>query len=102
MKRAQRLFNAVGTGAGTPVSPDAFHGSQYWPALQHACVPLAVRIPLPALRLREVQALKVGTTIQSDWAATEEVPLFAAGIALSWCEFEGAEQTMAVRLTRLG
>ncbi len=103
MKRAPypRSSAAEATGAAA-CTPSLIHNSRHWPALQHVAVPLAVRIPLPALRLREVQELQLGALLLSTWPATEEVPLLAAGVALSWCEFEGAEQTMAVRVTRLG
>jgi len=36
------------------------------------------------------------------WAASEEVPLYASDIALSWGEFEVVDGMIAIRLTRLG
>ena len=59
------------------------------------------RIPLRGVRLRDIHTLSEGALVESQWRTSDEVPLFAAGVVLSWCEFEGADQTMAVRLTRL-
>jgi flagellar motor switch protein FliM len=73
-----------------------------WPALQHARVSLVVKIPLPAMTLRDLAALKSGDIVHSLWPASEEVPLFASGVTLSWCEFAVMGDTIAARLTRLG
>jgi len=73
-----------------------------WPMLQQVPVPMTVKIPLPGISLRELAALSAGTIIVSNWAASEEVPLFASNIALSWGEFEVVDGMIAIRLTRLG
>ena len=66
------------------------------------CPLLTVKIPLPGISLRQLGALAVGEVIVSDWPASEEVPLYASNVALSWGEFEVVEGSIAVRLTRLG
>jgi len=73
-----------------------------WLALQQVPVPMTVKIPLPGISLRGLAALSVGTLIVSSWAASEEVPLYASDIALSWGEFEVVDGMIAIRLTRLG
>ncbi len=73
-----------------------------WPMLMQVPVPMTVKIPLPGISLRGLAALGVGEVIVSGWAATEEVPLFASNVALSWGEFEVVDGAIAVRLTRLG
>lgn len=80
----------------------SFEQASSWPVLQELRVPLQVRIVLPPLRLEAVQQLKVGAVIETDCPASQEVPLFAAGVALSWCEFAVVDGMMAARLTRLG
>ena len=80
----------------------AFEQSARWPVLQELAVPVAVRIPLRRMTLRGVQSLAVGTVIESEWPAAEEVPLHAADVLLSWCEFAVMDGVMAARLTRLG
>lgn len=73
-----------------------------WPLVQEMTLPLAVRIPVGRLTLAELRSLEPGTIIESPWPIAEEVPLYAANVALSWCEFAVAEGVMAARLTRLG
>ena len=73
-----------------------------WPILQQVFVPMTVKIPLPGISLRGLAALSVGTLIVSSWAASEEVPLYASNVALSWGEFEVVDGMIAIRLTRLG
>ncbi len=72
-----------------------------WPVMTQVPVPVSVRIPLPGVSLRGLAALRVGTVIASAWPVSEEVPLYAAGVALSWCEFDVVDGAIAVRLTRL-
>jgi len=73
-----------------------------WPMLQQVPVPMTVKIPLPGISLRELGALAVGEVIASEWPASEEVPLYASNVALSWGEFEVVNGAIAIRLTRLG
>jgi flagellar motor switch protein FliN/FliY len=42
-----------------------------------------------------------GQTVRSVWPATEDLPVRADTLQLSWGEFEVVGQRMAVRLTRL-
>ena len=73
-----------------------------WPMLMQVPVPMTVKIPLQAISLRGLAGLGVGEVIVSGWAASEEVPLYASNVALSWGEFEVVDGAIAVRLTRLG
>jgi flagellar motor switch/type III secretory pathway protein FliN len=73
-----------------------------WPVLMQVPVLMKVKIPLPGISLRELTVLRVGEVIVSDWPASEEVPLYASNVALSWGEFEVVDGAIAVRLTRLG
>ena len=72
-----------------------------WPVMMQVAVPMTVRIPLPGVSLRGLAALRVGSVLASEWSVSEEVPLCAAGAALSWCEFDVVDGAIAVRLTRL-
>jgi flagellar motor switch/type III secretory pathway protein FliN len=73
-----------------------------WPMLLQVPVSMMVKIPLPRISLRGLAALSVGNLIVSSWAASEEVPLYASNVALSWGEFEVVDGMIAIRLTRLG
>jgi flagellar motor switch protein FliM len=89
--------------AGVPALPaGSFEKHAKWPVLQTVEVPLAVRVPLVRLTLRDVRGLQPGAVLMSEWPAAEEVPLYAADVVLSWCEFAVVDGIMAARLTRLG
>jgi len=81
---------------------EAVEAQVKWHMLQQVSVPMTVKIPLPGISLRGLAALSIGTLIVSSWAASEEVPLYASDIALSWGEFEVVDGMIAIRLTRLG
>jgi flagellar motor switch/type III secretory pathway protein FliN len=72
-----------------------------WPMIARLPVTLAVTIPLRGLRVRNLLSLRTGQTIESTWAATEDVPLKVGALQLGWGEFEVVAQQMALRLTRL-
>lgn len=99
---ARKLVTTV-PEAGVPVlSAGAFENNEKWPLLQVMELGVAVRIPLRSMTLRAVRELAPGAVLESEWPAAEEVPLYAAGVVLSWCEFADVNGTMAARLTRLG
>lgn len=73
-----------------------------WADLKDLRLPLAVRVPAGRMTLAQVRALQVGSVVETAWAVSEEVPLHAANVALSWCEFAVVDGQMAARLTRIG
>lgn len=75
--------------------PAAFH------ALRAVPLRLAVTITLQGLRLRDLQALKVGRVFPSAVSAEEDVPVWVGGALLGWAELDSADGRMAIRLTRL-
>ncbi|MFC6644291.1 FliM/FliN family flagellar motor C-terminal domain-containing protein [Granulicella cerasi] len=84
------------------LSTESFEANEQWPVLQNLHVPLSVRVPLRTLSLKELRALQPGDILSSEWMASEEVPMFAGTVPLSWCEFAVVEGLMAARLTRIG
>jgi flagellar motor switch protein FliM len=72
-----------------------------WPMISRLPVMLAVTIPLSGFRVCDLLALVGGQTIESSWAATEDVPLKVGALQVCWGEFEVLERRMALRLTRL-
>jgi flagellar motor switch/type III secretory pathway protein FliN len=79
-----------------------FEANENWSELQEMKLPLAVRVPMKRMKLAQVRALQVGSVVESTWPVSEEVPLHAANVALSWCEFAVVDGEMAARVTRLG
>jgi flagellar motor switch protein FliN/FliY len=72
-----------------------------WPMISRLPAVLAVSIPLNRFKVCDLLNLECGTTIESTWPETEDVPLKAGALQLCWGEFEVVEQNMALRLTRL-
>jgi flagellar motor switch protein FliN/FliY len=72
-----------------------------WPMISRLPVILAVNIPLSGFKVSDLLGLQCGRTIESAWAATEEVPLKVGALQLSWGEFEVVNERIALRLTRL-
>jgi len=103
MNGSARRMVATLPETGTPeLKAGAFESNEKWPVLERMAVPLAVRVPLHRLRLGDVRELREGSVLASEWPAAEEVPLYAADVPLSWCEFAVVDGVMAARLTRLG
>jgi len=92
----------LGGGAGSALL--GAHGMEQhpaWPMISRLPVKLSVSVPLDRFRVRDLVGLMPGQTVRSLWAASEDLPLRADTVQLSWGEFEVVEQRMALRLTRL-
>lgn len=72
-----------------------------WKTLSRLPMRVAVGVPLPRFKVRDLLALSSGQLVLSAWASTTDVPLSVGCAQLSWAEFEVVEQRMAVRMTRL-
>ena len=99
---ARKLVATIPENSLPALTAGSFEANAKWPLLQTLEVPLAVRVPLRKLKLRDVRDLQAGAVINSEWPAAEEVPLYATDVVLSWCEFAVVDGVMAARLTRLG
>ena len=64
-------------------------------------VEVDVAIPLRGFRVRHLLILAPGTVVESQWGHAEDVPLGSRDMQLAWSEFEVADTSLAVRLTRL-
>jgi flagellar motor switch protein FliN/FliY len=72
-----------------------------WPLLSRLPVHMAAAIPVAGFTVRDLLQMTAGRLIESAWPGTEDIPLKAGAVQVSWSEFEVVEQHMAVRLTRL-
>ena len=72
-----------------------------WPVVDWLPVPLAVGLPVPGFRVRDLLTLEVGSVVSTDWPNGDDLPLSAGAVQLAWVDMEAVEQAMAVRLTRL-
>jgi flagellar motor switch protein FliM len=64
-------------------------------------VELDVAVPVREFRVRNLLALEAGQVIETDWGHSEDVPLSAGSVQLTWSEFEVVDTQLAVRVTRL-
>ena len=74
--------------------------SRWRPVLGLDCE-LTVELPLPDFKVADFLKLQPGSVIATRWRVTHDVPLRANGTLIGWCEFEGAGNRLAVRLTEL-
>lgn len=100
-KTAALAETPAGPALEAVVATDAIESHPAWPMISRLPVILEVKIPLSGFKVSDLLNLRCGQTIESAWAATEEVPLKAGALQLSWGEFEVVGERMALRLTRL-
>jgi flagellar motor switch/type III secretory pathway protein FliN len=96
--RGNRL---AGSATGQASGEGRMEDHPAWPMVSRLPVVLAVNIPLSGFKVSDLLGLKCGQTIESAWPATEEVPLKAGALQLSWGEFDVVDDRIALRLTRL-
>jgi hypothetical protein len=72
-----------------------------WPVVDWLPIPLAVELPVPEFRVRDMLALEVGSIVVTQWPNGDDLPLTAGTVQLAWVDVEVVDQTMSVRLTRL-
>jgi flagellar motor switch/type III secretory pathway protein FliN len=99
--KTTELQMLAGDSSASPALEQAMEEHPAWPMISRLPVTLAVSVPMKRMRVRDLLGLACGQTLESSWAATEDVPLKVGELQLSWGEFETVEQRMALRLTRL-
>jgi flagellar motor switch/type III secretory pathway protein FliN len=99
-------MSTAATQALTPSPPkpqamDAETEERRWrPVLGLPCQ-LTVDLPLPAFKVADFLALRVGSVIGTGWRVGHDIPLRVNGTLVGWGEFEGTGAKLAVRLTEL-
>ena len=71
------------------------------PPIARLPVEMDVSIPVREFRVRQLLALEPGQIIETEWGNSDDVPLAAGAVQLTWAEFEVVETQLAVRITRL-
>jgi flagellar motor switch/type III secretory pathway protein FliN len=74
--------------------------ARWRPVLGLPCL-LTVDLPIPNFKLADFLKLQAGSLIPTMWRIRRDVPLRVNGTLIGWCEFEGAGNCLAVRLTEL-
>jgi flagellar motor switch/type III secretory pathway protein FliN len=67
-------------------------------------LPMQVDILLKvhSFRVQDLLSMEKGTVVETVHEHTQDVPVRCGGALLMWSEFEVLDQTLAVRITRLG
>jgi flagellar motor switch protein FliM len=67
-------------------------------------LPMQVDILLKvrSFRVQDLLSMEKGTVVETVHEHTQDVPVRCGGALLMWSEFEVLDQTLAVRVTRLG
>ena len=72
-----------------------------WPSLSRVPETLTALIPLRQFTVRSLMLLARGETIESNLATSEDIPIKIGAVQIAWGEFEVADSTMALRITRV-
>ncbi|MGH9418205.1 MAG: FliM/FliN family flagellar motor switch protein [Terriglobales bacterium] len=86
-----------------PVAPPAppADDEQRWLHLRWLPCTLAVEIPVPHLSVGDILRLAPQALLDTAWQQNADVPIRANGRLIAWAEFEGVDEHLAVRITRL-
>jgi flagellar motor switch/type III secretory pathway protein FliN len=106
-KAATPLAGAAGT-VGLSANANAKAGAaretedeiRWKPVLDLPCE-LVVDLPLPGFKIADLLHLRPGAVIDAHWRLGQDVPLRLNGTLIGWVEFEGAGESLAVRMTEL-
>jgi flagellar motor switch protein FliN/FliY len=61
-----------------------------------------VLMKVHSFRVQDLLSMQKGTVVETVHEHTQDVPVRCGGTLLMWSEFEVLDQTLAVRITRLG
>lgn len=72
-----------------------------WPDLQWLPCSLSVELSVPHFTVGDVLRMAPQSVVETRWQQNADVPIRANGQLLAWAEFEGVDEKLAVRITRL-
>ncbi|MGN6592259.1 MAG: FliM/FliN family flagellar motor switch protein [Terriglobales bacterium] len=81
--------------APPPATPDI------WEQLQGLPCNLSVELSVPRVTVGDVLRLAPNSVVETRWQQNADVPIRANGELLAWAEFEGVDEKLAVRVTRI-
>lgn len=86
---------AAAVPVSEPVQPDV------WDQLQWLPCNLSVELSVPRVTVGDVLRLAANSVVETRWQQNADVPVRANGQLLAWAEFEGVDEKLAVRVTRI-
>jgi flagellar motor switch protein FliN len=84
-----------------PAPPPPSAVDTAWEQLQWLPCNLAVELTVPRVTVGDVLRLAPQTVVETRWQQNADVPIRANGQLIAWAEFEGVDEKLAVRVTRL-
>ncbi len=72
-----------------------------WTDLQWLPCNLEVKLSVPHFTVGDVLRMAPQSVVETRWQQNADVPVRANGQLLAWAEFEGVDEKLAVRITRL-
>ncbi|HET9783676.1 MAG TPA: FliM/FliN family flagellar motor C-terminal domain-containing protein [Terriglobales bacterium] len=85
--------------ATAPAPPPA--EADIWEQLQWLSCNLSVELSVPRVTVGDVLRLSPNSVVETRWQQNADVPIRANGELLAWAEFEGVDEKLAVRVTRI-
>lgn len=89
---------AAPEAALVPPQPDPL---DRWTDLQWLPCNLEVKLSVPHFTVGDVLRMAPQSVVETRWQQNADVPVRANGQLLAWAEFEGVDEKLAVRITRL-
>jgi flagellar motor switch protein FliN/FliY len=84
-----------------PPAPAAPAEPDIWEQLQWLPCSLSVELSVPRVTVGDVLRLAPNSVVETRWQQNADVPIRANGELLAWAEFEGVDEKLAVRVTRI-
>ncbi len=84
--------------AAAPAPPNPL---DRWTDLQWLPCNLEVKLSVPHFTVGDVLRMAPQSVVETRWQQNADVPVRANGQLLAWAEFEGVDEKLAVRITRL-
>ncbi|HUX65956.1 MAG TPA: FliM/FliN family flagellar motor C-terminal domain-containing protein [Terriglobales bacterium] len=72
-----------------------------WNNIQWLPCNLAVEVSVPRVTVGDILRLAPQAVMETRWQQNADVPIRANGQLIAWAEFEGVDEKLAVRVTRL-
>lgn len=103
----ENLSNATGEASpgahtGEPAEPlPAVEHPERWKQIAWLPCRLEVHLSVPGLSVGDILRLEPQSVVETRWQQNADVPIRANGQLIAWAEFEGLDEKLAVRVTRL-
>lgn len=92
----------MATAAPAPITIAPPTPEERWAHIQWLPCSLTVEVSVPRVTVGDILRLAPQAVMETRWQQNADVPIRANGQLIAWAEFEGVDEKLAVRVTRLG